>query len=344
MKSHFPLYLSPLLDQRTSITEVFLHPQEFEDYQIGVDTSITFCLKELRVSVQSLPAALGDLSPLLLLAQAILGFTDALCLPLSVRFETAGKLVCRGACISSLSFTCFDSPTRPVVFSIDKEANENCTADFVLATLTESLTQTYATSSNGAAGPTTARATPSGVSLSTSATVAADVDSDLTEADHHARSHDRSHSTTTRPSRGYSYAGASSTRSRVHTTPDKMERRKTSVGDSAMRMRKGQEGAGDPPAPRDLMEEGLFDVENADDVMELDPGREREDTSLSDNQFFADFPHQGKASCYTHIPVTFTLACSIAYYRQVHQQIIPTEQELKQRHLIVDPPVSHSRS
>ena len=38
------------LDSRTSSTEVILHPQEFEDYRIGVDTSVTFCLKELRVS------------------------------------------------------------------------------------------------------------------------------------------------------------------------------------------------------------------------------------------------------------------------------------------------------
>ena len=35
---------------RVSVTEVSLTPHEFDDYQIGVDVSVTFCLKELRVS------------------------------------------------------------------------------------------------------------------------------------------------------------------------------------------------------------------------------------------------------------------------------------------------------
>ena len=36
---------------RVSLTEISLAPQEFDDYQIGVDVSITFCLKELRVNM-----------------------------------------------------------------------------------------------------------------------------------------------------------------------------------------------------------------------------------------------------------------------------------------------------
>ena len=34
---------------RVSQTEISLAPEEFDDYQIGVDAAITFCLKELRV-------------------------------------------------------------------------------------------------------------------------------------------------------------------------------------------------------------------------------------------------------------------------------------------------------
>ena len=34
---------------RVPFTEISLAPAEFDDYQIGVDASVTFCLKELRV-------------------------------------------------------------------------------------------------------------------------------------------------------------------------------------------------------------------------------------------------------------------------------------------------------
>lgn len=37
------------VDTRVPLTEISLLPAEFEEYQIGVDASITFCLKELRV-------------------------------------------------------------------------------------------------------------------------------------------------------------------------------------------------------------------------------------------------------------------------------------------------------
>ena len=34
---------------RIPITEICLLPAEFDEYQIGVDASVTFCLRELRV-------------------------------------------------------------------------------------------------------------------------------------------------------------------------------------------------------------------------------------------------------------------------------------------------------
>ena len=34
-------------------TELGMDPTEFEDYQVGIDGDVTFCLKELRASVAS---------------------------------------------------------------------------------------------------------------------------------------------------------------------------------------------------------------------------------------------------------------------------------------------------
>ncbi len=34
---------------RVPLTEIFLMPAEFDEYQIGVDASVTFCLRELKV-------------------------------------------------------------------------------------------------------------------------------------------------------------------------------------------------------------------------------------------------------------------------------------------------------
>ena len=51
-------------------SELALDPEEFDQYQVGIDTEVTFCLKELR---------------------AILAFSEPTNLPLSAHFQSAGK-------------------------------------------------------------------------------------------------------------------------------------------------------------------------------------------------------------------------------------------------------------
>ena len=40
------------MTRMAATTEISLDPPEFDEYTIGVDAEITFCLKELRVSIK----------------------------------------------------------------------------------------------------------------------------------------------------------------------------------------------------------------------------------------------------------------------------------------------------
>ena len=43
------------MSRMAATTEITLDPPEFDEYTIGVDGEITFCLKELRVSYLMMP-------------------------------------------------------------------------------------------------------------------------------------------------------------------------------------------------------------------------------------------------------------------------------------------------
>jgi hypothetical protein len=62
------LFISEM--KKTVRTELCLEPAEFDHYSIGVDTSVTFCLREFR---------------------ALLLFAEAFNLPVAANFEIGGR-------------------------------------------------------------------------------------------------------------------------------------------------------------------------------------------------------------------------------------------------------------
>ena len=136
---------------------------------------------------------------------------------------------------------------RPVILSVDKGQIEHCTADFVLATLTETMNQSSASSTND--GTTTANDR-------TPVPPESDLDTGTASSSHAAPS--------SRPVTKLSNSVASS--SVTVNSPNKIKRR--------MSHRRNSGGAGLREPERatqqaDLMD-GLFDLENADEVMQLE--------------------------------------------------------------------------
>ena len=78
------------MTRMAATTEISLDPPEFDEYTIGVDAEITFCLKELRVSIKC-DGNNQDSWNTKFYCQAVLSFTDSIPQQLTISFEQASQ-------------------------------------------------------------------------------------------------------------------------------------------------------------------------------------------------------------------------------------------------------------